>query len=163
MLDLIKSRPTGLRELIERHGATTSPEIAGALLSVLNHARREGPSPAEVNSAIFGLLRTLRVWEISPRTPEGMLSIIRQAIEDNGIPDDADRYALAELIVRAASLDQKTCSRLELINDTTIVLCASLAAQNELLPILALQPGSRERVAHQFQEMRDRYGADETR
>jgi hypothetical protein len=61
MLELARSRPTGLRELIEKHGATTSHEIAGVLLGVLNQLRREGPMPSdEVNQAIFGLLKTLK-------------------------------------------------------------------------------------------------------
>jgi hypothetical protein len=54
MLELVRSRPSGLRELIEKHGASTSHEIAGALLGVLNQVRQEGPvSPSEANSALL--------------------------------------------------------------------------------------------------------------
>ena len=163
MLELARSRPTGLRELIEKHGATTSHEIAGALLGVLNQLRREGPMPAdEVNRAIFGLLKTLDVWRIAPWTPEGMLEILRWAISENGIPDDADRYALAELIERAAAQDEHTCSRLRLINDATIELCASLAARGELLSILFLRPGARQFVAQQIEQMKRRFVNEDT-
>lgn len=161
MLDLIRSRPSGLSELIQKHGATTSHEIAGALLGVLNQVRREGPVSAdEANSALFGLLRTLRVWEISPWTPEGMLNMLANAINEDGIPNDADRHALAELIARAAAQNEETCSRLPLINDSTMELCASLVRQGELLPILALRPGTRKLLAQKFEEMRQGFAAD---
>jgi hypothetical protein len=162
MLELATSRPSGLRELVEKHGTTTSPEIAGSLLGVLNQLRRDGPVPAsEVNSALFGLLRTLPVWEISPWTPEGMLEVLRWAIYENGIADDADRNALAELIERAAAQDEHTCSRLRLINDGTIDICASLASRGELLSVLALRPGAREFVTHQIEEMKRRFSAED--
>jgi hypothetical protein len=163
MLELARSRPTGLRELIEKHGATPSHEIAGVLLGVLNQLRREGPMPSdEVNQAIFGLLKTLSVWEIAPWTPEGMLSVLSWAIYENGIPDDADRYALAQLIERAAAQDEKTCSRRRLINDGTIELCGSLAARGELLSVLSLRPGAREFVAHRIEEMKLRFATEDT-
>ena len=162
MLELVKSRPSGLRELIEKHGATTSHEIAGALLGVLNQVRREGPvSPSEANSALFGLLKTMRVWEIAPWTPEGMLSVLQSAIYEEGIPDDADRPALAELIERAAAQDERNCSRLRLINDGTIEICASLAARGELLSVLSLRPGAQEFVAHQIEEMKLRFSEED--
>jgi hypothetical protein len=161
MLDFVRSRPSGLSELIQKHGATTSHEIAGALLGVVNQVRREGPVPAhEANSALFGLLRTLRVWEISPSTPEGMLNMLRNAIDEDGIPDNADRDALAELIARAAAQNEENCSRLQLINYSTMDLCSSLARQDELLPILALRPGTRELLAHKFEQMRQGFAAD---
>ena len=112
MLELAISRPSGLRELIEKHGATTSPEIAGALLGVLYQLQREGPVPAsEAKSALIGLLRTLRVWELAPWTPEGMLDTLYRAIDDHGVPDDADLHALAELIERAAAQDERSFGR----------------------------------------------------
>jgi hypothetical protein len=161
MLDLIRSRPSGLSELIQKHGATTSHEIAGALLGVLNEVRREGPVPThEANSALFGLLRTLRVWEISPWTPEGMLNTLRKAIDEDGIPDDADRNALAELIARAAAQNEETCSRLQLIDGSTMDVCAGLARRGELLPILALRPGARELLAQKFEQMRQGFLAE---
>jgi hypothetical protein len=161
MLDLVRSRSSGMRELIEKHGATTSHEIAGALLGVLNQVRREGPVPApEANSAIFGLLRTLRVWEISPWTPEGMLNTLRNAIDEDGIPDDADRHALAELIARAAAQNEESCSRLELIHEGTVEICASLARRGELLPILALRPGTREFLTQRFEGMKRRFSTE---
>lgn len=163
MLELARSQPSGLHELIERHGATTSHEIAGALLGVLNQVRREGPvSPGEANSALFGLLRTLWVWEISPWTPEGMLEVLQWAIYEDGIPDDADRYALAELIERAAAQDEQTCRRLRLINDGMIGICGALAARGELLSVLSLRPGAREFVAHRIEEMKPRFSKGDT-
>ena len=162
MLELVTSRPSGLRELIERHGATTSHEIAGALLGVLHQVRREGPvSSSEANSALFGLLRTLRVWEISPWTPEGMLEVLQWAIYEDGIPDEADRYALARLIERAAAQDEQTCSRLRLINDGTIGICGALAARGELLSVLSLRAGAREFVAHRIEEMKRRFATED--
>jgi hypothetical protein len=92
----------------------------------------------EVNSVIFGLLNTLHVWEIAPWTPEAMPEVLRWAIYENGIPADANRYALADLIERAAAQDERTCSRLRLINEGTINICTSLAGRGELLGILAL-------------------------
>jgi hypothetical protein len=161
MLELARSRPTGLHELVQKHGATTSHEIAGALLGVLNQVRREGPVPAhEANSALFGLLRTLRVWEISPWTPEGMLNTLRNAIDEDGVPDDADRRALAELIARAAAQDEETCSRLPPVNQATMEVCASLAQQGELLPVIALRPGTRELLAHKFEQMKQSFAAE---
>jgi hypothetical protein len=161
MLELVRSRPSGLRELIERHGATTSHEIAGALLGVLNQVRREGPVPAnEANSALFGLLRTLRVWEISPWTPDGMLGTLQYAIFEDGIPEGADRGALAELIERAAAQNEETLGpHLIGLNVSTITICSSLVNWDELIPVLATKPGARESVTQHIEEMRRRFAA----
>ncbi len=91
-----------------------------------------------------------------------MLSVLRRAIEEDGIPDDADRHALAELIERAAAQDERTCTRLKLINEGTIGICASLASRGELLSILALRPGARKFVAHQVEEMKRRFSKEDT-
>lgn len=164
MLDLAKSGPSGLRELIQKHGATTSPEIAGALLGVLNELRREGGVSAnEATSAIFGLLRTLRVWEMAPWTPEGMLDTLHRAIDDHGIPRDADRGALAEIIERAAAEDEHTRGRrLELLNIATINVCSSLVNWGELVAVLALRPGACESVTRNVEAMKRRLTADES-
>lgn len=158
MLELAISRPSGLRELIEKHGATTSPEIAGALLSVLHQLRREGPVPAsEAKSALFGLLRTLRVWEMAHWTPEAMLDTLQRAIYDDGVPGDADLHALAELIERAAAHDERTFGRrLELLNIATITVCSSLVNWGQLLTVLACRPGARESVMHGIEAMKRR-------
>ena len=158
MLELASSRLSGLRELIEKHGATTSPEIAGALLGVLYQLQREGPVPAsEARSAIFGLLRTLRVWEIGPSTPEGMLNTLYRAMYDDCVPDDADLPALAELIERATAQDERSFGRrLELLNTATIDVCTRLVSWGQLLTVLACRPGARESVMHGIEAMKRR-------
>jgi hypothetical protein len=157
MLELAQSRPSGLQDLIEKYGSTTSHEIAGALLGALKQLRREGPVPvSEVNSAIFGLLKTLRVWVIAPWTPEGMLNTLREVIYEDGVPRDADRGALAELIERAA--DQQGPA-LEGLNISTIEVCSSLVNRDELVSVLALRPGAREAVMQHIETIKRRLSA----
>lgn len=160
MLAIIRSRPTGLRELIEKYGATTSDDNAATLLAALTQARKEGwVSSAEVTAELFDLLRTLRIWEMADWMPEGMLNVLRRAIDEDGIPDDADRYALAELIERAFTQNEKGCSRIELIEDSAVEICVSLARLGQLLPIISLKRGARESVIRRLEELMRRLDA----
>ena len=92
-----------------------------------------------MNSALFGLIGTLRVWEMEPWA-EGLLNTLERAVCNHHIPDDADRGALAELIERAASQDERSMGcRLEILNLATINLCSSLVNWGELISVLELR------------------------
>ena len=164
MLEFARSRPSGLSQLVEEHGATASYEIAGPLLVVLNQLLREGSAHASAaNSALFSLVRTLRVWEMAPWAPEGLLNTLERAIDDHGIPREADRSALAELIERAASQDERTMGcRLEILNISTINVCSSLLNCGELVSVLACRPGARESVIAHIEAMKRRFSTANT-
>jgi hypothetical protein len=129
------------------------------MLMALTKLRREAPKHAgEANSAIFGLLKTLRLWDMGPSMPELMLSTLNSAIREEGVPADADKAAIAEILERVATEDDITSSRpLEPLQIALIDLCASLASCGELSAILAARPSSRdtvnmgvERISQQF-------------
>jgi hypothetical protein len=148
MLDEMKSNPEGTFLMCQKYGSTTSVALAGALLMALTKLRREeAKQAAEATSAIFGLLKTLPIWDLGPSMPELMLSYLNSAIREEGVPADADRSAIAEVLERAATGGDITSSHLlESLQIALIHVCSSLAGWEELSAILAARPSSRDTV-----------------
>ena len=148
MLDEMKSNPEGTFLMCQKYGSTTSVALAGARLMALTKLRREeAKQAAEATSAIFGLLKTLPIWDLGPSMPELMLSYLNSAIREEGVPADADRSAIAEVLERAATGGDITSSHLlESLQIALIHVCSSLAGWEELSAILAARPSSRDTV-----------------
>ena len=163
MLDEMKSNPEGTFLMCQEYGSTKSVALAGALLMALTKLRREEPKrAAEATSAIFGLLKTLPIWDLGPSIPEMMLSYLNSAIREEGVPADADRSAIAEILERAATGGDITSRPLlEALHIALIHVCSSLVSGGELSAILAARPSSRdavnmgvERISQQFRNDR---------
>ena len=163
MLDEMKSNPEGTFLMCQEYGSTKSVALAGALLMALTKLRREEPKrAAEATSAIFGLLKTLPIWDLGPSMPQLMLSYLNSAIREEGVPADADRSAIAEVLERAATGGDITSRPLlEALHIALIHVCSSLVSGGELSAILAARPSSRdavnmgvERISQQFRNDR---------
>jgi len=164
MVEFMRADPGNLGALRRMYGSTRSSELAGAMLGALTQVRREGPLPsAEVNSAIFGLVETMPIWEMEPWMPEGMLNTLDAAISEDGVPSGAKRGAVAALLERAASQSEQTLGRpVEALQISFINVCASLTTREEMDSVLSSRPGSREamtagveRILARFREKPD--------
>jgi hypothetical protein len=155
MLERVRSGPSGLRFLLDKCKATTSADIARSLIVVITRCRREGPTqPAESIAALFELLESLDLWGLGQSVATGMTWALHSAVYEDGLPEAVDRKKLAEFIEQAfAQADSGSSARIDDLSLSTAGLCASLAAWDQLINVLATRPGAREEVMLKLEVM----------
>lgn len=138
ILEVVDSNGSSVQTVLERYRDTESPAVAGALIGMISQCRRAGTVDAGVAvCALISLTRTLKVWRLGHSISTGLLAAIYAGIYDFGLPSTADRVALLDFIIEAASREpaENGEPRFDLAIGV-VELCSALAGREELAKLV---------------------------
>lgn len=134
IFEAVDSNGSSVQAVLERYQDTESPVVAGALIGMISQCRRAGTVDAGIAvCALIKLTTTLKVWRLGHSISIGLLAAIYAGIYDFGLPSDADRVALLDFLIEAASREPAEHGepRFDLVI-SIVELCSALASREEL-------------------------------
>jgi hypothetical protein len=163
MREAAQSSAAVFRSLFDEYKSSTSSMITGWLIGVITNCwRNEAISPEDAIGAMIELMKKPRLWEMHFSTTTGLLNHLHSVIYEEGLPEAADRRALADFIHEAILKNTKAYKSPPHELDVDIAnLCWSLAFREQLAPVLATRPGAKAETMGALQSILRNLAGDE--